>query len=89
MFDYNPLKENVILTGSAQVGKTEFSKKLALMLAQNKYNVIVEDFHRRFTACDPMAVKKNLYDIKGKGLEILQPHEFTTSYFDDMCALVY
>lgn len=89
MFDYNPLKENVILTGAAQVGKTEFSKKLALMLAQNKYNVIVEDFHRRFTACDPMAVKKNLYDIKGKGLEILQPHEFTTSYFNDLCALVY
>ncbi len=88
-FDYNPLKESIIVAGETQTGKTEFTKKLALMLVQNNYNVIVEDFHRKFTECDPMAVKRNLYDIKGKGLEILQPYEFTLKYFNDLCAMVY
>lgn len=89
MFNYNPLKESIILTGETQTGKTEYAIKLATMLANNNYNVIINDVHRKFTKIDPMAVKRNLYDIKGKGLEIIQPSEFTLSWFNDLCALVY
>lgn len=87
--EWNPLKENSIITGASQKGKTHLGRSLAKLLWLKGYNVIVVDVHRKFTKIDPFSIKRNTYDITGKGLEILQPFEFTKEWFENLCLQIY
>ena len=71
--DYDAYKENVIITGMAQGGKTNMGKVMSKLLAINRFNVVIRDVHRRFTNLDPSAVKTQIFQLTGKGLEIYQP----------------
>lgn len=86
---WNPYKENVCIMGASQEGKTELAKKLSKMLVHYGFNVIICDVHRKFTELDPLCVKHALMDIRGQGLEIIQPFEVTLRWFEDLCAVVY
>jgi hypothetical protein len=89
LHDYNPLKENVGFMGYNQEGKTESAIELVPRLRKAKYNVIICDTNWKFTKLDPMAVKRTLYDLKGEGLEIFQPHQWTEGLFEKLVWFVY
>lgn len=88
-FKYNPYKENIAIIGAAQSGKTTFGKKIASMLKSNGFNIIIFDEHRKFTDLEPFAVKRTLSEIRGIGIEIIQPFEVTKQFFADLCSVVY
>lgn len=86
--DYSPYKENVCILGAAQHGKTTEAINLAKMLVGNFFNVIIHDFHCRFTTLNPFSVKRFLHELTGIGLEIFQPPIRTREEFDNFCAKV-
>ena len=88
IYHWNPLKQNSIIVGADQSGKTNLGKVLTTIL-HPKYNVVILDFHKKFTNLDINAVIRNVFDIKGIGLQILQPYEMTEELFDDICGAVY
>lgn len=73
----------------AQSGKTNAGKVIVSLLAQNDFNVVVYDVHRRFSSVDPSKIKTNLFDIRGKGLEIFQPDLDTDDLFNDFISKCY
>jgi hypothetical protein len=87
--DWSPYKENTSVIGANQEGKSEFVKKLVKILVASGFNVIVFAVHENLTEIDPTCVKRTLFDIKGKGLEILFPYEITRGYFEMFCKYVY
>lgn len=87
--DYSPYKENVVIIGAAQHGKTTQGRNITRMLASNFYNILIWDYNKRFTRINPFAVKHFLHEITGKGLEIFQPELRTDEIFDNFCALAF
>jgi hypothetical protein len=81
-------KQNVMITGEAQSGKTNFGKIIAKILQLNGCNVLVRDPHRRFTNVDPMCVKTSLGELNGTGLEIYQPQIDSERDFADLTGWV-
>ena len=73
----NPNNESAVLIGASQSGKTTYAKQLIKILRHAKHNVIILDPHFKFTALAPQAVVRNLNQLTGEGLQILQPFEFT------------
>lgn len=92
--DYNPKKQSMILAGATQTGKTTQAVTYAKMLSYNGFNVLVLDNKRKFTSLDPMKVIHTITDITGSGLQILQPHKFTSpeqmhQFFEDLAWVCY
>lgn len=93
-FNYNPQKQSIIITGADQTGKTTEAITKCKILAQNGFNVLILDHKRRFTSLDPFKVIHNVSDVTGKGLQILQPHTFTSpeqmrQFFNDLSWVAY
>lgn len=89
VFDYKPKKQSLILVGADQTGKTTQAITFCKLLEQGGYNNLILDHKFRYTSLDPTKVIHNLSDITGKGLQILQPHTFTSpdhmsQYFEDV-----
>lgn len=87
-FNWNAYKQNTIIVGASQHGKTNLAKVLSKMLAIYHFNVVIFDVHRRFTNLDPSCVKSQLWQLTGKGLEIYQPPVVTLQVFVDFLAWV-
>jgi hypothetical protein len=86
---YDPRKESIIIVGADQTGKTTHAKSIGKMLSVQGFNVQILDHKRRFTSLDPSAVIHTLQDITGQGLQILQPHTFSSpeamhQFFEDL-----
>jgi len=84
----------MILAGATQTGKTTQAITYAKMLSVNNFNVQILDNKRRFTSLDPSKVIHTLQDITGQGLQILQPHKFTSpaqmhQFFEDLAWVNY
>ena len=93
-FDFNPLKESVILAGADQTGKTTHAITLCKILEQGSHNILILDHKRRFTSLDPSKVIHTLSDITGNGLQILQPYTFASpekmhQFFNDLAWICY
>lgn len=86
---YNPLKENVAVMGANQEGKTEKVIELVARLRKKGYNVIVLDTNWKFTKLDPTAVRRTLYELTGKGLELFQSSEWTDELFEKFLWFCY
>ncbi len=71
--NYSAYKENVIIVGASQGGKTNLGKVMCKMLAMGNFNIVIRDVHRRFTNLDPQRVKTQIFQLTGIGLEIYQP----------------
>ena len=87
---YNPKKESVVIMGDTQTGKTEHGITHTKSLASARYNILVLDLNRKFTKISPELVIHNLNEITGVGLQILQPHAFSSlslmnQFFEDTC----
>jgi len=80
--EFNPYKENCSIIGAAQVGKSEYCKKLCFMLANAGYNVVVYAPHPNWIEVSPMSVKRTINSLIGTGLEIYYPVENSTKDFD-------
>lgn len=92
--DYNPLRQSVSLIGATQTGKTTHAISMCKMLQVNGFNILILDNKRRFTSLDPNAVIHTLSDIRGQGLEILQPMTFSNpnqmlQFFSDLSYVMY
>ena len=93
-WNYNPLRQSVVLVGATQTGKTTHTISLCKLLEMGEFNILIYDRKRRFTSLDPNAVIHTLSDIRGKGLEILQPLTFTSpnqmkQFFNDLSWVLY
>jgi len=93
-FNYNPKVQSVVIVGETQSGKTEHAITLTYINSFSGYDVLVLDLNWRFSKLDPDKIIHNIYDIKGKGLQILQPHELLTKsqrhqFFNDVCYAAY
>ncbi len=89
-FKYNPKKESIVIAGETQSGKSEWTKTLAHINAFSGYNVLVVDRNWIFTNLNPEKVIHTISDIKGKGLQILQPQTIRTGkekhdYINNVC----
>lgn len=78
----NPYKENSSIIGAAQVGKTEWCKKVCAMLNQAGFNVVVYAPHPNWIEVSPASVKRTISSIVGTGLEIYYPVENSIKDFD-------
>jgi len=85
----NPYKENICVVGAAQVGKTEFCKKLVKMFAETGFNVIVYAPHPNFLEVAPNRVVRNLSQVTRNGLIIYYPIESSKQDFKNFMNLVY
>lgn len=85
-FDWNAYKENCIIVGAAQGGKTNLGKVLTKFLEMSGFNIIVRDVHRRFTNLDPSKVKTHIFNLTGMGFEIYQPINDSDQDFIDFVA---
>ena len=91
---WNPLLENTSIIGTNQTGKTTLARALVQFFRLN-FNIIVYDPHghqnpkRGFTQVAPECVKHSIFDIRGQGLEIIQPLEDSKKFFDSLCLKVY
>lgn len=93
-FNYDPEKQSIIIAGATQTGKTTDAISRCKMLARNGFNVLILDNKRRFTSVDPISVIHTIQDVKGKGLQILQPHRFSSpeamhQFFEDLAWQCY
>lgn len=88
--NWNPLKENTIIVGAAQEGKTNCGIQIANTLFPS-YNIIIFTPHEdsQFKKLNPACVKRNIYDIKGHGLEIIIPWIVDDKFFNDLCGRVF
>ena len=77
-FEYNPKKESVLVVGETQSGKTEWTITLSHINAFSGYDVLIIDRNWKFTKLNPDKVIHTISDIKGKGLQILQPNTIKT-----------
>ncbi|MCH7561077.1 MAG: hypothetical protein IIC67_06900 [Thaumarchaeota archaeon] len=92
--DYNPEKQSMILAGSTQEGKTTHAISYCKMLTIKGFNILILDKNRKFTKLDPDKVIHTLSEVTGKGLQILQPHRFTSpeqmhQFFEDVAWVAY
>jgi len=85
----NPEKENISVVGANQEGKTEFVVKLVASLHEQGFNVIVLDPHKKFTKLGAQFVKTTLADVRGIGLEIVQPYEISQQFFLNLADKIY
>lgn len=86
----SPYKENMIAMGYNQEGKSEFVRETIIDLRASGFNILVIDANKnRFADLDPFAVKKSLYDITGKGFEILVPAEISQQWLDTACKYIF
>jgi len=92
--DYDPKTQSMIMAGSTQEGKTTHAISYSKMLAVNGFNILILDKKRKFTSLDPSKVIHTISDITGKGLQILQPHRFSSpeqmhQFFEDLAWVCY
>ncbi len=92
--DYDPKTQSMIFAGATQTGKTTQAITYCKMLAVKGYNVLILDKKRRFTSLDPNAVIHTITEVTGKGLQILQPNQFTSpqqmfQFFEDLSWVAY
>lgn len=93
-FNYNPKKQSVIIAGASQTGKTTEAITKCKILEMANYNILILDKKRKFTKLDPTKVIHTISDITAKGLQILQPHKFTSpqqmfQFFEDLAWVCY
>jgi len=88
--NYKPYRENVIIVGESQEGKTNCAFQLAKALTPS-YNFIIYTPHSNsnLIKLNPRCVIHNVYDVKGQGLEIVIPQIVTDSFFDRLCEKVF
>lgn len=87
---WSPYKENMQIIGYNQVGKTEDVIKTIRDLRASEFNVLVIDANKnRFPHLDPFAVKRSIYDVTGKGFEILVPSEISQTWLDMVCKYIF
>lgn len=87
---YNPYRENMIIVGESQEGKTNTAFQIAKALTPN-YNFIIytPQQYSNLIKLNPQCVIHNVYDIKGRGLEIVIPQIATEKFFNDLCIKVF
>lgn len=93
-FNYDPQRQSIIESGATQTGKTTDVMSKCKMLAVNGFNVLILDKKRRFTKLDPTKVIHTISDVTGKGLQILQPYQFSSpsqmhQFFEDLAWVAY
>lgn len=93
-WNYKPEKQSVIMVGADQTGKTTHAMSVAKMLSVKGFNVQILDHKRKFTSLDPSKVIHTISDITGTGLQILQPHTFSSpekmhQFFNDLAWVNY
>lgn len=91
---YNPKRQSISIIGATQTGKTTHAISISSMLANNNRNILILDNKRKFTGLNPSRVIHTLSDIRGQGLEILQPYKFDSpvqmqQFFVDLCYVMY
>ena len=64
------------------------------MLSVHGFNLLILDKKRKFTKLDPTRVIHTISDVTGKGLQILQPHQFSSpqqmfQFFEDLAWVCY
>ena len=92
-WNYDPRTQSVAIIGASQHGKTEHAKTIVKILRSGNHNVLILDPNCKFTSLAPQAIIKNLNEITGIGLQILQPYPANTiqamhQFFKDLCSLV-
>lgn len=93
-FNYDPQTQSIIIAGATQTGKTTEAITKCKMLGINGFNVLILDNKRRFTSVDPTKVIHTISDVTGQGLQILQPHTFSSpeqmhQFFNDLAWVCY
>ena len=93
-FNYNPKKQSLIFAGATQTGKTTDVISKCKMLSVHGFNLLILDKKRKFTKLDPTRVIHTISDVTGKGLQILQPHQFSSpqqmfQFFEDLAWVCY
>ena len=93
-WNYDPHVQSVAIIGASQHGKTEHAKWVVKILRSGNHNVLILDPNFKFTALAPRAIIKNLNEVTGQGLQILQPHQHKSipamhQFFADLCSLMH
>ena len=93
--DMKPYRENGIITGASQTGKTLLSMLITLLYTKKGYNMITLDPNHKFAnriddlpCFSASFVKHTLADIRGLGLEIYQPYENQETDLENLCGKI-
>jgi len=87
---WNPYKENCIIVGSAQQGKTNTAVLIAKLFYPNFNQIIFTPHHQsKLISLNPTSVIHNPFDVKGSGLEIVVPQISTKEFFSQLCERVF
>lgn len=88
--NWNVLKENVIIVGSSQEGKTHLATNICATMSP-PYNFIVFTPHKEseLAKINVNCIKHNVFDVKGEGLEIVIPIIDSQQFFDSLCEKVF
>lgn len=86
---WNELKENAVIMGANQEGKSTLALEFAEKLANEGKNVIVYAEHQNFNRLNPLAVVHTLHELRGAGLQIFNPYVATDELFVEFIEYVY